>query len=354
MIQHDDLSTLDFLRAIATVDVVVCHLLGEFQHGSQIVTNMGRLAILIFFVHTSYVLMLSMERQQRHSSDRLWGRFMLRRCFRIYPLPFAVLALIVILKVPSRMLSDGSFAVVHLGPRDLVSNFALAMNLTHAPTLLEPLWSLPYEMQMYVFLPALFLLARCKNSMKWLLTISAVSMGAAALLPLFPHAEGLEFLRFVPCFLPGVIAYRLARNPVRQLPFAAWVVLVVMIVLACALLPATSQWGFAWIACLTIGVAVPFMAETHNRALRTISHKLAEYSYGVYLTHYFCIWLAFRANGLSRPWQWAIFAAGMFAVPVFAYACIERPMNRFGYKLAMFKQRLPRVPVPAESQSWAR
>lgn len=348
MVPPDDLSTLDFLRALATIDVVGCHLLAEFGHGTPSVANVGRLAILIFFVHTCYVLMLSLERLQQRAPERLWRRFMVRRCLRIYPLPVAVLALIVLFRVPSRMLADGSFEFMALGKIELFSNFALAMNLTNARSLLSPLWSLPYEMQMYLFLPAIFLLAR-RRGVRTLMGIWCIAVVAGVLLPLIPHSGRFGLIQFIPCFLPGVIAYKLAQTATRRIPFAGWVLVCTAIFLASGLLPTATQWMVAWLACLAIGVAVPFMAETKSRAVRSASHWIAEHSYGVYLVHYFCIWVAFRANALPRLWQTVLFAIALVALASAAYRWVERPLNELGRKLSGQTAPAAKLALAAES-----
>src|SRR4051812_41143854 len=81
-------SNLDILRAVAVLAVVVSHalILTTPNPAPDALFNLGHVGVLIFFVHTSYVLMLSLERQSQKAPDRLWSRFMIRRVFRIYPL----------------------------------------------------------------------------------------------------------------------------------------------------------------------------------------------------------------------------------------------------------------------------
>jgi len=62
-----DSSVLDSLRAIAVSLVLVDHLAETFGPASIIpmrtAWQLGRLGVIFFFVHTSYVLMLSMQRR---------------------------------------------------------------------------------------------------------------------------------------------------------------------------------------------------------------------------------------------------------------------------------------------------
>jgi peptidoglycan/LPS O-acetylase OafA/YrhL len=80
-------SNLDFLRAVAVLAVYFAHLshaLNLYNPGS-----LGRFGVLIFFVHTSCVLMFSLQRLSSSgftNDSRLTAAFWIRRFFRIYPL----------------------------------------------------------------------------------------------------------------------------------------------------------------------------------------------------------------------------------------------------------------------------
>ena len=59
----------------------------------------GRLGVLIFFVHTSLVLMLSMERGKLRSKE-LYLNFYIRRIFRIYPLSIVAVLMVITFELP--------------------------------------------------------------------------------------------------------------------------------------------------------------------------------------------------------------------------------------------------------------
>ena len=77
-----DLPNLDLLRTVAVLLVFVGHLM--LTAGVRGLGDVGRFGVLIFFVHTSLVLMLSMERLGL-TGGRLYFAFLIRRFFRIYP-----------------------------------------------------------------------------------------------------------------------------------------------------------------------------------------------------------------------------------------------------------------------------
>jgi peptidoglycan/LPS O-acetylase OafA/YrhL len=159
MTPPDNLSTLNFMRAFSTVAVVVIHWMGMTGQFPNALAVLPRVVVLMFFVHTGFVLMLSLERQHAASPDKLWRRFMVRRVFRVYPLSTFVLAVILLFRIPARMIPP-NFYYVHLGGGGILANFLLGMNLYYCEPLLSPMWSLPYEFQLYLLLPAVYLLLK--------------------------------------------------------------------------------------------------------------------------------------------------------------------------------------------------
>ena len=92
-----DLVNLDLLRTVAVTLVFVDHLAGAADFRG--LGDIGRLGVLIFFVHTSLVLMLSLERLGL-SGFRLYFTFLVRRIFRIYPLSILVVLTVVLFRDP--------------------------------------------------------------------------------------------------------------------------------------------------------------------------------------------------------------------------------------------------------------
>ena len=102
--------------------------------------------MLIFFVHTSLVLMLSMQRMKKFNGMGLVWTFYVRRFFRIYPLSIVTVVLVFWLGIPEQAL-----AVFQSPSRlDWLSNLLLIQNLSRSRSAIAPLWSLPWEVQMYL------------------------------------------------------------------------------------------------------------------------------------------------------------------------------------------------------------
>jgi len=151
-----DSPNLDVLRACAVLVVLAFHTVGFFNRGlaSNLgLEQLGRLAVLFFFVHTCLVLMLSLERQTaKFGLHNLHWIFMTRRAFRVYPLSIAVVLAVFLLGLP---VAGPPWAMhpQHLTARGLLANVLLLQNVTMSGSVVIPLWSLPYEIQMYLVLP---------------------------------------------------------------------------------------------------------------------------------------------------------------------------------------------------------
>src|SRR5579862_8387237 len=214
-----DSPNLDLLRAIAVLSVYIGHLLQALHVNSRSLPMMdiAQTGVLLFFVHTSLVLLLSLERLPA-AGWRLFAGFYTRRFFRIYPLSIVTVVAMLALHVPG----FPTRSYVWPGWSAVMSNLALTQNVTGHQSFPEPLWSLPFEVQMYVVLPFLFLLLRAFR-LAWIpfaLWIAAVAgiLGMLAFqVPVLPRLLG-----YTPCFLGGVIAYRLWGKTKPRLPAWIW------------------------------------------------------------------------------------------------------------------------------------
>jgi peptidoglycan/LPS O-acetylase OafA/YrhL len=333
-------SNLDFLRSCAVLFVVAFHVLLLFEHRhSPYVSRLGffysigQWGVLIFFVHTSLVLMFSLERQHLRFPGRpYYIPFLTRRIFRIFPLSMVVVLLVTLLSLPVAYLRGGTFTSAHLHWPDIVSNLLLLQNLTFTDSVIVPLWSLPYEMQMYLFLPLLFVLVR-STRYAWpilLLWASAAFLGS--------HNNWMErhgipdFIIFVPCFLSGVFAYKLTKTLTLRLAGYLWPLVLAAITVWYL---RTPSYRHAWCACLMLGLAIPQFQEMTNPIICKISQVVARYSYGIYLTHFICIWLAFQAIGSIPGWmRWSILLITTSVFPYLLYHLLEKPMMRQGERAA--------------------
>ena len=331
-----DASNLDILRAFAVLAVFADHLMEAYGartgHGLHPYDfYLGRLGVLFFFVHTSLVLMYSLARLSRHP-DRLFARFYIRRAFRIYPLSIVIVLLVLLLGIPAvpwEPVGVRTFA-------DIVSNLTLTMNLTHTRAVLSPLWSLPLEVQMYLVLPVLFLVLR-RHSVVTVGACWLLSVLVALILPAVSNR--LSVAAFGPCFVAGAVAFVLEHRVRRRLRAELWPVAVaglasIYIVIE-QLDPRVHPMPLAWGICLALGMAVPFFHNLPKGPVQRLSHQIATYSYGIYLTHTATIWVAFYAMA-DAPLvaQVAVFGGLVVALPIACFHVVEKPMMELGRRLS--------------------
>jgi peptidoglycan/LPS O-acetylase OafA/YrhL len=352
-----ELANLDFLRAMAVGIVFFNHLL--LTMNIREVGDLGHFGVLLFFVHTALVLMMSMERLGL-SGRNLYVAFVVRRVFRIYPLSILCVVVVASLRIPPTSWNGYEWT----GWPTVLSNIFLTQNLTQSTSVNCVLWSLPFEIQMYAILPLLF---------AWALRFPAPRAMYAAWLTAVAIATseciaragscGTDFLlaRYLPCFLAGAVAWRLmtTRNP--RFSGSAWVLFLVALVPAYCLPDALGGhrssvigalhgmvrndhriWWSAylhlvndWFFCATVGLAVPLFREIRNFRLKSINKHVARYSYGIYISHVPILWLCFTRLRVGSEVVSGLLAILLTAViSVLVYHCLEDPAIRVGKRLA--------------------
>lgn len=305
---------LDFLRALAVLLVLAAHVAGYTIHTNRVTFALGQLGVMLFFVHTSLVLMLSLERQPLAGAALLRAFYIQRAC-RIYPL-CAVMLLVIYLCMDARWT-----------PFEVLANLLLVQNLVYAPYMSAVLWSLCLEVQMYLLLPLLFLWCR-RRRVRWLLALWLLSVPLAMLQPLL--SARLNVIEFSPCFLAGVLAWRLQGK--ARLPAWLWPLLLALAGAAFVAYaePRANNYG-RWAVCLALGLAIPWLRELATRRLNRACQFVARYSYGIYLFHPLLLSLSFRTLAALHPVaQWSVFLGLLVLLAGLGYHLVELPMIRLG------------------------
>jgi peptidoglycan/LPS O-acetylase OafA/YrhL len=337
-------SNLDFLRAIAVLAVFFRHVMLTFGK----TPNWGLLGVygvLLFFVHTSLVLMMSLERIEL--SDRpLFKTFYIRRFFRIYPLSIACVTIIVLLHLPQSPRAPW----FNPDSSTILANLALCQNIFYKASVSGVLWTLPLEVQMYILLPAFYLVGK-KYHIRGIMVLWLVAVAVA--MTQLPVAHGrdihhiaarMDIVTYVPCFLAGVFSYFIGFGIVRRrLPFVGWPVAMAAggTVLAYATIHGYRRVGM-WLMCLIIGITAPLFAELRMPLLRKSAAWIARYSYGIYLVHLYGLWAGID---LINHQMWLIrcivVLAISFGLPVLFYHLLESPMIKLGVWLTRTRSYAP-------------
>ncbi len=322
---------LDFLRAFAVSLVVLNHLIeffgGPASIGPMDINCIGRMGVLLFFVHTSLVLMQSLER------DPIRSKFYMRRAFRIYPLAMATIATAVVFNIPGAHLQTHQFLNYPADKMDIFANMLLVQDFSTRITLVSPSWTLLYELLMYLCLPFLFSYAYTKNKVItcWLCAI-ALSIGLRSINIVNTTPVLHTFLYFLPCFMPGVLAYQLLKDKQFKLPAWCWPLAVIIVCFMFTMMIHADYAVYSFSA--LVGMLIPRFEEISSPVLTKVSHYIAKYSYGIYLSNFAIIYLAFQyGSRFTFHAQVMLFIIGSITIPLFMYHLIEEPMIQIGKQL---------------------
>jgi peptidoglycan/LPS O-acetylase OafA/YrhL len=335
-------ANLNLLRATAVLMVLACHIDGAYRLARPQLPAwpfdtelIGRAGVLLFFVHTSFVLMESLARSEKRGESLYLG-FYVRRIFRIYPLSILCVLIVTLLRIPAS--PEASYG--WLGWGALASNLALVQNLTGGRLASTPLWTLPYELQMYLVLPLIFVVLR----KRWGLLV-VVSIALLAWPCLRPIGRIANILQFAPCFISGVLAFR-AGGRIRRAR-AEWMYLPLLLFATCGYVLVLDVlrvsvwtprvWLFLTSAlfCMAVGWILAICREITHEYLARPAAMIAKYSYGIYLSHMPIIWFAFvYLRAKPEPLQWTTLVALSAAVPVICFHAVELPMIERGRRIA--------------------
>lgn len=318
-----DMPNLDFVRSVAVVSVVVEHTLIALKimwFGPYELQYMGVLGVLVFFVLTALVLMWSLERKP-HTLD-----FYIRRFFRIYPLAWAVMGIALLFHAPTGGGAAEFFAYAHPTWRQVLFQATLIQPAN--AQLVSVMWSLPYEMEMYVLLPAMFFFVRRNFSIWPLMIFWALALVNARAVPSDHH----NFVVTMGYFLPGIMAYVGFGRWKPRLP--GWALPLFLLAMWAVFL---YRFNFhkGWYFCLVIGLALPLFRQMKSKWVLVPSRLIARYSYGVYLMHPFAIVIGmYLLKGQSLAVRLLCEVVPLVVLPVLAYHLLEHPMIRIGSRLA--------------------
>lgn len=315
-------ANLDFLRSAAVLLVVYQHTL-LYNHHLSWVGWSGLLGVCFFFVHTSLVLMWSLER------DPHVGRFYIRRIFRIYPLWLVIFGLYIAFHIPASPEFAPAFGFHMPHGKEWLPELLLMTNIRIVPLVVGASWTLPLEVQMYLLLPFLFYFIRGAQKLWPLLLLdSFIILWDLAMYPM----ESSILPMVIPYFLGGVIAYRLSKTVRPTLPSWLFPLFIAALVIVGF---QRSNYRISWLTCLILGLALPHFHQMTWKPLLRVSHEIAKYSYGIYLCHFIAIAVGsyYLANA-SIALRILGYTSTIILLPIAFYHLIENPLIRLGSKIA--------------------
>ncbi|MEO8335544.1 MAG: acyltransferase, partial [bacterium] len=341
---------LDALRSIAVLCVLINHVANVLYPGAfgkppaqlAFFDSIGEAGVLIFFVHTSYVLMGSLDRLRAQGivGGSLVKQFYLRRAFRIYPLAIAILLAVRIFHLPARPEEWAPY--VQADRFTFLSNLALTQNLTGSRVLLVPMWSLPIEVQMYVVLPLLaWALRRSAPRAMSLVWLGAVGIAVAMIFGRALFGHPWDVLLYAPCFVAGAIAYHLSRHVTSRTSSTWWLPFLVVLLAAFVFTPldipgwlALAHYSREWVLTACVAGGLVLVHDAVRTRLSDVAHTIAKYSYGIYLVHVPVLAIAVRKGpDVHHPAFWPMVVVGIALASWAAYTFVELPGIRLGQHL---------------------
>src|ERR1039458_2003212 len=223
----------------------------RLAHDPILVTGVSRdkYIVPIFFVHTSLVLMWSLERKP-HILD-----FYIRRIFRIYPLAIASILVLVVLHIPTMQNINGDTYFQMPGLKVFTANILLIQNVLGGSNVIGVLWTLPLEIQMYFLLPFLFFYPA---ELRGLASPTPMTVTVVYARSAFP-VDSNSFVVCIPYFLSGVIAYVLFGKVRPRLPALLMPPLVLLMLCGFMFRP---SWRNGWWLTLLLGITIPDRKST--------------------------------------------------------------------------------------------
>jgi peptidoglycan/LPS O-acetylase OafA/YrhL len=323
----------DGLRAIGFLLVVTAHVPAVWPFAYL----QGWTAVWIFFAISGYLVTMLLIREERKTDTIDYGRFLIRRFFRIVPSYAAVLALywIVLASLPPLA---GDYQIFR---QELPYHLTLMTEFIDCPvfSIFIHAWAVGVETKFYIlFPPIVFLLIR-NDGWRFAATLAAAVV-LTATAPLLPSAQ-LSFVANAWCaILAGALLAQILEWPrgfaavaaLTRVPVAvplAFVVALFVMLRYVEVLPAVT-------AVATYLVAHITMRDSALRRLLDYGPLvyLGKRSYGAYLLHVLAIHLGYLLFGSTTIVAGLLTAAFAVAVTIPAAELLYRVVEQPGMTLA--------------------
>jgi peptidoglycan/LPS O-acetylase OafA/YrhL len=337
------LPAIDGLRFVAALLVFMLHL----PLADGVPFQWGWTGVDLFFIISTFLFTVLLSEEDRRTGTINVGYFYLRRCLRIMPLYYFYLIAVLVVFTDLAWWNPTNFKRV-AGLFLLVDNFISMRNAWNATPYAVHLWTISFEMQVYLIVPLAYLVLR-RTSTRAILLIFVTLVLISLPLRLVIMERGykfhaiymMHFLRPEAILTGTIIALAVIRAHAWRLPFLIGGVLglgvfVLMFVFDQRIMADNAQfYGYAasaaimgalvWEACRK-GPLNSFLSLPPMRYLGKIS-------YGIYVYHLICIEGIVTVLGVPSGmlmWTTTLIAALALTVGVAStsYYLIERPFLR--------------------------
>ena len=338
------ISSLDGLRALAVLLVVLDHSLDNFQGGG--------VGVCVFFVLSGFLITSLLLGERERTGVLALRLFYARRLLRLYPALIAMLTVTVALGCSAKMA-----AVAATYTSNLYNTFS---NLSAGP--FQHTWSLALEEQFYLLWPlALPLVIRYRTRAAWGLAMTALASAAAAWFgtqAMVGHGGAITSAVFNPvwqahglligCALALVLRRGVAVGRANGMVLGGTASVLVIAVLASVTVH--RNWAAGWNMLAELAAAAMIAGMTRGGALRGAARVfqsrpavwIGERSYAIYLWHFPLISLGL-AHGWSLPVAAAIGNVNALGAATVSHRYVEAPFMRLKDRLHPTSSAIPAV-----------
>lgn len=292
-------AALDGLRGVCAMLVVLFHVpIYHALKDSAAFVNL-QACVDVFFVLSGFVLSHAYASRFGSSRDGGFGRFVVKRIARLWPLHAAVLAAFLALELakfafgqvnPSFALDAQPFSTGRT-PTEFLTGLVFLQSFGLHPDVSwnGPSWSVAVEFYVSILFASLLPLAPALRRIVFaaLALFAGIALFAASPDNLFVSADW-GVLRCAMGFFLGCVLYDLRVHRPARLSMPATLetlCLIVLIALGLTVTPGPAQYLFP-AACAALILVLSFEQGPVSRALRTpVLQKLGLWSYSIYMIH---------------------------------------------------------------------
>ena len=328
--KNNNLNNFNILRSIAVLLVVLSHIPVINFPEIYAKYSLGLIGVFIFFVHTSFVLMLSLKRIIiRNNFIYTVLTFYIQRIFRIYPL--SIFSVIIFFGV--YFIRTDSFNLPQF-----IYNIFLIQNLTQDNSLPEILWSLPYEVQMYILLPLIFFYTKYKDPKKKIIFLWILLIIFLLLLKYYKFQYLYDIFHFFPIFFSGIFGYACYEKNNTKISHGYLFLYIFLIIIIYPILVKAklSENLLGVIFFSPLGWLIAKSRDNNINFINIICKKIANYSYSIYLFHLLFINIFFKYLNIPvhNFFKLLLFFLTMFIFSHIAYNFFEKPLIKIGKKIS--------------------
>ncbi len=338
---------LDGLRAIAVLLVITAHLHAPIMHLAK-----GHFGVVIFFVLSGYLITSITLREEKEHGKVSFSSFYIRRCFRIFPVYYVILAVYCVLILGLHVGPEKRAPLMHALPYYLT--YLQEIPFVHGGYGLPfyQSWSLGIEEKFYLIWPPLcFLLLRHSRSQRIPVTFALI-VGCIFMGPLIsPYASILA-----GCLLALLFQHDWVQQLASQgSRIGSYAILLIFVALHIFVLP-HSHWRFQEAVYASLFTAFLGLLLSGETAIGKVLRfrplvAIGKVSYGIYLVHILCLNVVEKFFH-SPSASFLVTAVLSICVAGVLHFTLEQPLIQLGRKLSVTVSS-HRQPCPSPSTTFA-